>query len=678
MRKLSSLCFSIGLLATSLVAGEGAKPSRGVDPKNMDLSVKPCDDFFRYANGAWLKANPIPADQTIWGGFSELGERNRNVLHDILEEASKSKAPKGSLKQKVGDFYASGMDEAAIEKAGLKPLEADLKRIAALKDDKDVAKLLAEGRRIGLGGSFGFFVGQDPKESTRYIGQLNQGGLGLPDRDYYTKDDAKSKELREKYVAHLTKMFELMGDATDAAKKNADTVMALETRLAKASMTRVEMRDPNKVYNKMNLAKLEELAPNFSWKSYFGAMGVADKLGDLNVRQPGFFAELSAATKETPLADWKTWLRWNLIRGNASELSSAFVNESFAFYGTTLSGQKEMQPRWKRMSSATDSALGEALGQLYVDRAFSPKAKTRMLELVGNLKVALRERIQKLEWMTDATKQQALRKLEAFRVKIGYPDAWKDYSKVEINRASFLQNVRAARSFEINRNLAKLGKPIDRTEWGMTPPTVNAYYSPTMNEIVFPAGILQPPFFDPEADDAVNYGGIGMVIGHEMTHGFDDQGSQFDADGNLRNWWQPEDRKAYTSRTDLVVKQFETYEPLQGQKINGKLTLGENIADLGGLKIAFEALKASMKGKPEPKPIDGFTWQQRFFLGAAQIWRNNIREEALRLRLNTDPHSPGEFRVVGPLSNLPEFFDAFGCGDGTKMRRPDSERPAIW
>jgi putative endopeptidase len=674
MRRIINMLFFIVMAAGSL----GAQSPKAIDSVNMDTNVKPCENFYQYANGGWIKANPVPADKSRWGGFEQVADRNRDILKSILDEVSAKKDwPKGSIEQKVADFYASGMDDAAIENAGTAPLKPWLAKVDGFKNAKGLPVLLGELRLDGIGGGFGFMVAQDPKESTRYIGTLNQGGLGLPDRDYYLREDPKSKEIRAKYVAHVTKMLELAGEKPDAAAAGAAAVMDVETKLAKASLTRVENRDPQKTYNKMTLAELEKLGPGFSWRAYFDQLGVK-QVPDLNVRQPQFFKAFAEISTTVPLEQWRMYLRWHVINGMADSLTKAFQDESFAFRGKVLNGVPEQEDRWKRVQAATDRALGEALGQLFVRRTFSPEAKARMIELVENLRAALKERIEKLDWMSPETKAQALRKLAAFHVKVGYPDKWRDYAKLEIARTSYAENLLRARSFETARNLAKLGKPIDRTEWGMTTPTVNAYYSSTMNEIVFPAGILQPPFFDAKADDAVNYGGIGGVIGHEMSHGFDDSGSQFDADGNLKNWWTDADRAAYKARTELIVKQFDAYEALPGEHVNGKLTLGENIGDLGGLKIAFAALEKALKKKGRPSLIDGFTPEQRFFLNWAQVWRMTIRDEALRVRLNTDPHSPGKFRVIGPLSNLPEFYEAFSCSAGTGMVRPAEVRPSIW
>jgi predicted metalloendopeptidase len=653
-----------------------AQSKPGVDPANLDTTVKPCEDFYQFANGGWLKSHTIPSDKPRFGAFEELNERNRAILQQILNETSaKTTWVKGSVQQKVGDFYASGMNEAAIEKRGLAPLKPVFATIDGLKDAKQLPALLAKLHNQGLSGGFGFFVGQDMKQSTRYMGNLSQGGTGLPDRDYYLKDDARSRDIRAKYEAHIAKMLELAGDAPGLARARAKVVLDLETRMAQAQWSRVEMRNPQKRYNKRTLDQLVEEAPGFDWKGYLKARGV--KLADLNVSQPSFFQAFGKLASEVPAPQWRTYLRWHALSATASLLPKAFGEESFAFQGKVLNGTPEQEPRAKRIEAATDRSLGDALGQLYVKVAFPPESKRRVLEMIENIRVALRERITGLDWMGSETKQQAMKKLDAIAVKIGYPDKWKSYA-FDIKRDDYFGNTRRAAAFRVQENLAKLGKPLDRKEWNWTPPTVNASYNPSMNDITFPAGILQPPFFDPKADDAVNYGSLGFVIGHEITHGFDDSGSQFDAEGNLKNWWSEADKKAYQSRTDLVVKQYDAYEPIKGEHVNGKLTLGENIADIGGLKIAFAAYQNSLKGKPVPAPIDGFTGPQRFFLGAATVWRNHIREAALSLRLKTDPHSPGRERVNGPLSNLPEFYDAFGCADGQPMKRDAKVRPAIW
>jgi putative endopeptidase len=655
-----------------------AQTGRGINLKYMDTSAKPCEDFYQYAAGKWIADNPIPADRSSWGAGSELSERNFEVLHQILEDAAKDKnAPKGSAKRKVGDFYRSGMDEARIEAEGARPLADEFARIEAIRDIPTLQDELSHLHKHNLAPAFAFFAYQDYKNSTRIISWLYQGGLGLPNRDYYTNEDEKSKEIRTQYVAHVAKMLELLGDKPEQAASEAKTVMEMETRLAKSSMTPVEERDPAATYHKMTLAELNALTPGFSWNRYFKGIGLADP-GDINVAQPEFYKEVGRMMTSIPMSDWKTYLRWQLINAQAGRLSSAFVNQDFNFYGKTLRGTKQLRPRWKRILEATDVSLGEALGQLYVERAFSPKAKAKAQELVMNLKAALRDRIKVLDWISEPTRQQALKKLDAIAVKVGYPDKWRDYSALNIDGGSYVTNAMRADAFEFQRNLNKIGKPIDRTEWGMTPPTVNAYYNPNFNEIAFPAGILQPPFFDPEADDATNYGGVGGAIGHELTHGFDDQGRQFDAEGNLKDWWTAEDEKNYMARAAIVEKQYGEYVALEDVHINGKLTMGENIADIGGLKIAYLALQKALEGKPRPPLIDGFTPEQRFFLSFAQNWRSNTRPEAMRVRLASDPHSPPRFRVLGPLSNMPEFFQAFGCKPGDAGMRAENIQVKIW
>ena len=669
------------LLALAMAAGpapaKSAAPSKPIDPANMDTSVRPGDDFYQYANGKWMKNNPIPADESRWGSFTEPSDRNIRILREILEEAAKSTdAPKGSPRQMAGDFYASAMDSARAEREGAKPLEDELQRIAAIKNPDDlqaeIARLQTEGVRV----PFGLFAAQDAKNSTDVIVNMVQGGLGLPDRDYYTKQDDASKKLRDQYVAHMTKMFALLGDDAGTAAKNAQTVLGVETQLANASLTRVQRRDPEANYHKMPIDSLAAITPAISWPRMLDGMGIADRR-PVNVGQPEFMKQVSAMMSSVPIADWQTYLRWHLVDNTASLLSSAFVDEDFDFGGRVLTGATQNKPRWKRSVQMVDGSVGEALGQLYVARTFGPEAKARAKALVDNLRAELRERIQGLEWMSAATKEQALRKLNAFGVKIGYPDVWRDYSALTVDRGSLALNVLRTTQFEYKRNIDKLGKPVDRKEWGMTPPTVNAYYNSRLNEIVFPAGILQPPFFDANADDAVNYGGIGTVIGHEMTHGFDDQGRKSDADGNLKDWWTSEDAENYKARSSVIEKQYGSYVAIDSLHLNGKLTLGENTADIGGLGISYGALQKALAGKPRPK-IDGFTPDQRFFLSFAQIWRNNIRPEALKLRVNTDPHSPGRFRTIGPLSNMSEFQAAFGLKDTDPMMRPASERAKIW
>ncbi|PYI46098.1 MAG: hypothetical protein DMF10_10135 [Verrucomicrobia bacterium] len=652
-----------------------------IDPKNMDTSVKPGDDFFRYANGAWVKRTEIPPEYSRWGAFNELIEHNNDALHAIAEQASTTSVdPKLAPEtQKVGDYYAGGMDEKTIEAQRTQPLEEEFKRIDGIKDRADLLAEIAHLHTIGIEAFFGFGAGQDSKDSSRDIAQAVQGGLGMPDRDYYTKQDADMKEKRQKYVAHVTKMLTLLGEPAEKAAEDAKKIMALETKLAEASRTRVQLRDPIKNYNKMGVQQLQDLTPDWNWSDYFKTIDLVAP-GDINVRQPEFFKAANDLFKATSMEDWKAYLRWHLIDATAPHLSKDFVDENFNFNERVLRGTEQIKPRWKRVIMSEDGDIGEALGKLYVAFYFPPEAKARALELVNNLKEALADRIKTLEWMDEPTKQEALKKLAAFTVKIGYPDKWLDYSLLQIDRGPYVLNAMRAAQFEADRDIKKIGKPVDRTDWGMTPPTVNAYYNSNMNEIVFPAGILQPPFFYANADDAVNYGAIGAVIGHEMTHGFDDQGRQFDAKGNLRDWWTPKSAAEFKKRSGAIVQQYNEYQPLPGLHVNGELTQGENIADIGGVKLAYAALQKALDKHPEErnKKIDGFTPEQRFFLSFAAIWRQKVRDEDQKLRLTTDPHSPGQFRVNGPLSDLPEFQKAFNVPDGSPMVRAADKRVNIW
>ncbi|WP_236668941.1 M13 family metallopeptidase [Hymenobacter rubidus] len=647
----------------------------GISLANMDRSVAPCDNFFQFASGTWLKNTPIPAAEVRYGAFDELAARNRAIERRILEKAANDRMAKpGTNLQKVGDFYAAAMDSVAIEKAGLKYLQPRLNQIAAINDLPTLQHYLADPKSFGTGW-YSFGVTQDSKNSTQYAVRMGQGGLTLPDRDYYLKDDGRSKAIRAAYQTYQVNTFKLLGDDQATAEKNAAAVTRIETRLAKASRTRVALRDRESNYNKLTVEQAAADYPNLNLPLVLKESGLGNAK-EVIVGQPEFLKEVSAMLKEEPLADQKQYLRWHLVSGVNSALPKAYVDESFKFR-QVLTGAKQQQPRWRRALAATDGALGEAFGQLYVDEAFSPEAKARAKAMVENLRVAYAERIQATEWMSAATKAEALKKLNAFAVKIGYPDKWKDYSALKISRESALNNLFATAEWASKDNLSKFGKPIDRGEWGMTPPTVNAYYNSSMNEIVFPAGILQPPFYDPKADDAVNYGGIGAVIGHEMTHGFDDQGRKSDASGNLRDWWTKEDGEKFTSKAAVVGKQFDAFSPMDSVHVNGSLTMGENLADLGGLTIAHQAFQKTAQAKAG-KPIDGFTPEQRFFLGYAQIWRSNQRPEAMRQQIQTDPHSPGEYRTNGPLQNMPEFHAAFGCKDGDKMVRPTADRAKIW
>ena len=656
-----------------------APPSAPIAQAQLDPGVPACQDFYAHAVGGWLAANPVPADKGRYGAFEALGDRNQALLGTILTETSARRDwPAGSVEQQVGDFYAAGMDEAAIETAGTRPLRPWLRRLEALQRPAELPAWLADAHQHGLSGGIGFDVRPDAKDSTRYLLILHQAGLGLPDRDYYLRDDERSRALRARYVALVAELFQLAGQPADRARADAALVMALETRLARASRARAALRDAEANYNPRTLAQLTAEAPGFDWAAYLARLGVPPGQ-DLNVRQPEFARAFAEAARDEPLATWRAYLRWHLLVDTAPYLPRRFDAARFAFYGTALHGVPREEERWKRVASEIDDALGEALGRLYVARAFGPESRQRVLALVENLRAALRERIDALAWMSPETKDAARKKLAAFTVKIGYPDRWRDYGALTVKRRGYLDDVLAAQRFESRRILARLGGPVDRAEWGMSPPTVNAYYNQSMNEIVFPAGILQPPFFWADADDAVNYGAIGVVIGHEMTHGFDDQGAKYDALGNLHNWWAAPDWKAYTARADLMAEQFDGYRPLQDAAISGKLTLGENIADLGGLKIAWAGLQKALGGDPNgAPPLDGFTPGQRFFLAYAAVWANNIRDEELRARLTTDFHSPGKWRVDGPLSNLPEFHAAFACPDGSPMRRPEAARPEIW
>jgi putative endopeptidase len=667
----AALCL-IACAAVLLAAGGS---SWGFATANLDKSCKPCDDFYQFAMGGWMKNNPIPADRPSWSTGAELQEKNLAALRQIAESSAAAKAASGSNEQKVGDFYASCMDTAAIESAGLKPTADTFAAIDAINDRNALLAQIAALHNQGIQAVFDFSSTQDFVDSTKVIGDADQGGLGLPDRDYYTRDDERSKSLRTDYVAHVAKMFQLLGDPAEKAAAESQTVMNIETALAKASMTNVQLRDPQAVYHKLSAAQLKELTPDWSWEAFFAAVGLPG-LTETNIGQPDFFKEINRQLKATSLADWKIYLRWHALHSDAPTLTDAIVQENFNFYGKRLAGTAELQPRWKRCVQSVNRNIGEALGQVYVDKYFPPEAKARAKEMVLNLVSALRSDIPTLSWMTPETKKAATAKLEAFNIKIGYPDKWRDYSKLTIDRSSYLLNVRRASAFENTRELGKIGKPVDRNEWGMTPPTVNAYYNPTMNEIVFPAGILQPPFYDPKADDAINYGGMGAVIGHEISHGFDDQGSQFDPRGNLRDWWTGDDRKNFDERATCVEKQFDGYEVEPGLHQNGKLVLGESIGDLGGLAIAYAAYEKSLEGKPRPKELDGFTPEQRFFLGWAQVWGTNQRPEAARLQANTNPHPLARFRANGPLSDTAAFAAAFGCKKGDAMVREQACK--IW
>ncbi|HJW34368.1 MAG TPA: M13 family metallopeptidase [Holophagaceae bacterium] len=649
-------------LACGALSAQQARPVLGVDPAYMDRSVDPCKDFYRYANGAYDR-EPIPGAYGSFGVNQEIDDRNWAMLKGILESAAAAKSAPGSAGQRIGDFYASGMDEAAIEAAGLTPLKPMLQRIEGLKGPRDLAPLLAELHKGGLRAGFAFSVGIDDKDATSMIGQLYQGGLGLPEREYYFRKDPKTVAHRKAYVAHVARMLELSGLKTPAAKAGAQRVMALETLLARASRTLEALRDPEKNYHKIARTDLPALGKGFRWEAYFEALGFPAAERSLLVGQPDFLKSFGVLASKGSLADWKLYLRWHLISGTATALPKAFDRANFDFYGRVLSGTQEQLPRWKRMLVATDRAIGFDLGKLYVEKAFSPAAKEKVLEMVKWHKEALRQSIQRAPWMGADTKVQALKKLDAMTAKVGYPDQWRDYSALTVARQPHVLNTLAARAFEFRRRLAKLGKPVDRSEWLMSPQTNNAYYEPTLNEICLPAGILQAPFFDEKADDASNYGALASTIGHEILHGFDDQGSQYDAQGNLKNWWTAEDRKGYDARTGEVVALYDAFEPLPGLHIQGKQTLGENLADIGGLKLSFEAWKLATAGKPQPSG-DGLNPEQRFFVAFAQGWRTNQRPEEVDTQVKSDVHSPIRERVLGPAKMVGAFHEAFGCKNG--------------
>ncbi|MEO7674008.1 MAG: M13 family metallopeptidase [Pyrinomonadaceae bacterium] len=659
------------LFSSIFLIGQG----KGFDTKRMDTSVDACTDFFQYSNGSWLKSIEIPASETRWGSFNILIDNNTKYLSTILEQASKTKAAENSDGQLIGDYYSSCMDEAAIDAAGIRPLKPYFDQIEKVKTVEDLQREIAALHNNGLPVLFGFGGGPDLKNSNVVIANANQGGLSLPNSDYYTKDDAKSVEIRTRFAEHMTNMFKLLGDDADKAAANASSVLSIQTRLARASLTPVERRNPDNNYNKIPLSGAQQLTPNFVWADYIAARN-APPVGDMNIAPAKFFTEMNAMLKDVPIAEWKTYLRWMTVNSAAQSLAKPFADENFNFFRKYLSGQKEKQPRWKTCVQATDNNLGEALGMEYAKTKFTPEMKARMNVLIDNLMASLKTRISGLEWMSEATRQQAQAKLATFKRKIGYPDVLRGFKGLSIDRKSYLANNIRSNQFQIRRNFLDIGKPRDKTRMGMTPPTVNASYNPTNNDITFPAGILQPPFFNFDADDAINYGAIGGVIGHEVTHGFDDSGSRFDADGNLKMWWTETDRKNFDERTACVIKQFSEYEVQPGVLVDGKLTLGENIGDFAGLTVSYDAYQKSLEGKPRPANIDGFTPEQRFFLGWAQVWAAKSTPEAERAQVKGDPHSPARFRVIGPLSNMPQFAQAFGCKAGQPMVRANA--CSIW
>lgn len=679
MKSLQNLA-GIGLLLSAVACSfscnqKTASAHAGLlDTLGMDKTVRPQDDFFDYVNGGWIKKTEIPASESAWGAGAILYQNTQQNIKDLLDSCAKLNAPKGSNEQKVGDFYASAMDSAGIEQKGFSPLQADMQRIAAITSANDVLNEVATEYNMGVGTMFSFYANQDDKNSDRIVAHFDQGGLRLPNKDYYTKKDSATVNIRNAYVKYITKIFALAGGDSLTAQKEAASVMKIEYAMANASKTPVELRDPEANYHKITVKEISSKAPNLNWTVLLNSLGV--KQDTVFVGQPAFYTALSGLLKSVPVADWKNYLRFHFIDNYAPYLSSAFVNADFEI-GKLLSGQRALQPRWKRMTALTDGNLGDALGQLYVKKYFPPEAKQRILDLVNNLQQTYRDRIENLSWMSDSTKQKALAKLNAITKKIGYPDKWKDYSSIDITRDNLIQNLKNTGHYIYAYNVNKIGKPVDRSEWFMTPPTIDAYYNPYTNDINFPAGILQPPFFYADGDDALNYGAIGIVIGHEMTHGFDDQGRQYDAKGNLKNWWLPQDSANFRKKADLVVRQYNNSIVVDTLHINGELTQGENIADIGGMAIAYQAFKKTKEGQSTEK-IDGLTPDQRFFIAYAELWRSKTRPERLRTQVMTNPHSTPQYRTNNPMADLPAFYKAFDVKPGDKMYMPDSLRAEVW
>lgn len=674
-----SLAFMAALIIQSCGETKQKKTimTKAIDPANMDTSVEPGDDFFRYVNGSWMKANPIPPEYTQYGAFHVLYDQNQENLKKLVMEVSADTSAKpGSVNKKIRDFYNSGMDSTHIDELGIGAIEDELDAILSLTNKDNLAMQVSNMHKSGINPFFFFYVSADQFNSSMNIVNFYQGGLGLPDVDYYTNPDERSQKLRADYIDHLTKMFLLSGEDETSAHNSAKAILNIETALANISKTRLERRIPEENFHKVTLDELADLSPSFDWQTYFTSFGIAEP-GEINIGQKEFIAGISQVIDQYSVDDWKVYLKWNLLDASASYLSSDFDKQNFEFFGKVLSGQQEQKPRWKRVLGTTSSGLGEAIGQIYVEKYFPPESKQRMDQLVENLRISFAGRIKNLDWMSNTTKQEALAKLNAITVKIGYPDKWKDYSVMKVWAGHYLKNVRSAKQFEFNRDLKKIGMPVDKTEWGMTPQTVNAYYNPTNNEIVFPAGILQPPFFNKDADDAVNYGAIGVVIGHEMTHGFDDRGRKYDKEGNMNDWWTESDAERFEEQTKMLSVQYDQYKMLDSLHVDGALTMGENIADLGGLNISYDAYQMSLNGG-QPETIDGFNADQRFFMGYAQVWRANIRDKELMRRLKEDVHSPGEARVNIPIFNIEVFNTAFQIKPENKLFVPDSKRAYIW
>jgi putative endopeptidase len=665
------------ILGTSLIINACTTKDMAINKENLDTNVLPGDDFYEFASGGWIKNNPLPAEYSRYGSFDKLIESNQEMVKSLVMSASEAESELSGIAKKVGDFYYTGMDTAEIEAEGVKPLSEEFSIISMASNKSDVQNLIIRNHIRDNTLLFYLFGSPDKKNSKMVIANIYQGGLGLADVDYYTDMDDKAKEIRDKYKDYISGMLVLAGEDQENAKIEAQTILNMETRLAKASMTRLERRNPHATYNKMSIDELKKLTPAIDWQNYLSSIGL-NKLEEINVAQPKFFKEVDAMMNDTPIEDWKIYLKWHSLNNAAAYLSDDFINTSFDFYGKYLSGKQVLQPRWKRVLQTTDEAMGEAIGKMFVDKYFPPEAKERMLNLVANLKEGLKTRIDDLEWMSEDTKVEARNKLAAMNVKIGYPDKWRDFSDLNIQKDSYFANMQSASKFNFEYRIAKIGKAVDPDEWGMFAHQVNAYYSPLRNEIVFPAGILQPPFFYIDADDAVNYGAIGVVIGHEMTHGFDDQGRQYDMDGNLRDWWTKEDAEKFNARTEVLVKQFDQFIVIDSMHANGKLTLGENIADLGGLSVAFTALNKQWETTPPEKSINGFTPAQRFFLSYSNLWAQNITSEEIRKRTKEDVHSIGKLRVNGPLPNLQFFYDAFNIDETANLYIKPEERAVIW
>mgnify|MGYP006283505431 CR=1 FL=1 len=675
--KLYKLFLLMGMLMVMISCNENSKEEKlTLDVSVVDTSIDPAENFYEFANKGWMEANPLPDDESRFGSFDQLAKQTNQKVKELILNLSKKEHEDGSIEQKIGDFYAVGMDVETINQLGSKPIQPYLNEIDKISDINGVIDQAAKMHHMGLGTMFRFSVGPDAKNSEMNIGHFSQGGLGMNDRDYYTSSDKRSKELRKAYIDYITKLFTLTGLEKNEAKKKAETIMQIESRLAHASMTRLERRDPIKTYNKYSPNELKELVDNFDWDGYFNELGVENP-GDVNVRQPAFFKEFNAMLAEVPVEDWKTYLKWNITNSASPYLSQDFVEANFDFYGRTFQGSKEMKPRWRRVLNSTNRSLGDAVGQKFVEKHFPPEAKSRMTELVNNLKKALGLRIDQLEWMSEETKQKAHEKLATMNVKIGYPDKWKDYTNLQVGTDSYFENMMNSRKFHREDNLSDLGQPVDKDEWFMNPQTVNAYYSPLMNEICFPAGILQPPFFYMDGDDAINYGAIGAVIGHEMTHGFDDQGRLYDKEGNLTNWWTEDDSKRFEKRSQVLVDQYNQIIVLDTLHADGELSLGENIADLGGLNIAYTGFKMA-NPDTEGQKVDGYTPEQRFFLAWARVWAQNIRDKEIIRRTKEDVHSLGVNRVNGPVKNMPEFHQAFNVQPGDAMYLPKEEIASIW